>query len=48
MDSFDIFNPNWDYTDFILNQISVKNYCKIYPYLGYEDQQTLLGNNKLK
>ncbi|KAM9980937.1 hypothetical protein ACTFIY_003253 [Dictyostelium cf. discoideum] len=41
LDIFDIFNPNWNYTDFFLNNISVKNYCRINPYPGYEDQSDL-------
>ncbi|KAN0003314.1 hypothetical protein ACTFIZ_009460 [Dictyostelium cf. discoideum] len=42
-DIFDIFNPNWDYTEFILNSVSVKNYCKINPYPGLENQPDLFA-----
>ncbi|KAN0037461.1 hypothetical protein ACTFIV_002809 [Dictyostelium citrinum] len=38
----DLVYPNWNYTDFILNDISVKIYCQPTPYPGLEDQMDLI------
>ncbi|KAK5577308.1 hypothetical protein RB653_002249 [Dictyostelium firmibasis] len=32
-----LFYPNWNYTDFFFNEISVKSYCTLSPYPGYSD-----------
>ncbi|KAN0044669.1 hypothetical protein ACTA71_006188 [Dictyostelium dimigraforme] len=35
----DLFFPNWNYTDFFLNNISVKSSCQLTQIPGFEDQR---------
>ncbi|KAM9965328.1 hypothetical protein ACTFIW_005144 [Dictyostelium discoideum] len=40
--AIDLLNPNWNYTDLIFNNTSVRSYCQATPYPGLENQMDLV------